>query len=528
MAENRCRRGAPRSSVIGEEEVTLVKDDVGMSESSEELELDVQRLNLRQRWELASVLNFLSVFEPVIGSGLKMSAEDVEMALIKSDASLAKLHVALLKGIPPVSKTLSNSDTWVTILCKKLAMWWPWVAEGEVPLTAAKGEEILQYKKLDPTTRLLMLKALCEVRAEQEDSVSFINDAVKQGTQPSSFRKDKIGGDGHGISYWYDGNSVIGYRLYKEVNKSELQPKHKGRACLDPPSAQWETLATNLEEFRKVLGELSSRNIGAEVSICRTIEADAIPVLEELQKKKERALKRQQREESLLNGYHSYRPVATRSCRARRPVNYTFDEYDRTIDEAIQLTKKGKATRKRRHDRKHEECENENAVASNEDMNAGSLPEEGSTDFTDDDTESDKPDEGTDDYEDDDDDDVSENANEKDGDSDMSDFDTGVENPAKSNYANLTSHGKTNDVTANAVKLHKTKSLASVTGHPIARTRNPGTKNRLRQRPTRNTAIELDIVPDSDDGSSSNDESGNIVGHENTSVAADSEEEIDS
>ncbi|XP_021295978.1 uncharacterized protein LOC110425400 [Herrania umbratica] len=34
-----------------------------------------------------------------------------------------------LKGILPVSKLLNNSDAWVTILFKKLAMWWPWVRQ---------------------------------------------------------------------------------------------------------------------------------------------------------------------------------------------------------------------------------------------------------------------------------------------------------------------------------------------------------------------------------------------------------------
>ncbi|KAL0003128.1 hypothetical protein SO802_016909 [Lithocarpus litseifolius] len=42
-------------------------------------------------------------------------------------------------GIPPVSKKLNGSDAWVAKLCKKLDTWWPWVAEGETPLVAAKG-----------------------------------------------------------------------------------------------------------------------------------------------------------------------------------------------------------------------------------------------------------------------------------------------------------------------------------------------------------------------------------------------------
>ena len=42
-------------------------------------------------------LTFLQVFEPVIGSNIKMSAEEIETGLIKPDSSLARLHIDLLK-----------------------------------------------------------------------------------------------------------------------------------------------------------------------------------------------------------------------------------------------------------------------------------------------------------------------------------------------------------------------------------------------------------------------------------------------
>jgi len=38
--------------------------------------------------------------------------------------------------------------------------------------------------------------------SQQDDTLSYINDALKQGNQISCFRKDKIGGDGNGITYW--------------------------------------------------------------------------------------------------------------------------------------------------------------------------------------------------------------------------------------------------------------------------------------------------------------------------------------
>lgn len=92
------------------------------------------------------------------------------------------------------------------------------------------SEETSEYKGLDPKRRLLILKALCEIRADviystfllnvtsfgfclmaekndsfglqQDDTVAYIKDSLKQGTQISSFRKEKIGGDGNGTSFW--------------------------------------------------------------------------------------------------------------------------------------------------------------------------------------------------------------------------------------------------------------------------------------------------------------------------------------
>lgn len=44
-----------------------------------------------------------------------------------------------------------------------------------------------------------------------------------------------------------DGNETIGLRLYKEVNASEKS------GTLTTVSCQWETLATNLDEFQNVV-----------------------------------------------------------------------------------------------------------------------------------------------------------------------------------------------------------------------------------------------------------------------------------
>lgn len=310
---------------------------------SSPLDPQKERGRLRNMFELASVLNFIHVFRPVLNINMEFSAEELETALITPNNTLSQLHIQLLKGIPPVSRTLGN-NMWVTALCKKLADWWPWVAEGELPLVACHGEEIIAYKKLDPCTRVLVLKALCEIRLEQDDIWKFIDDSLKHNNfQLSSFRKARLGGDAHGTSYWYDADSIIGHRLYREIQKIEvkIKPKGKGRSTEPLISCQWETIATNLDEFLAVSEKFASSRNKVEAGIGKKIKNDIVPVLEELQKKKERALKKQQRQATLLDSFFVVQgETIGRSRRDRKPVKYTFDDYDRSIDEAIQMTKK--------------------------------------------------------------------------------------------------------------------------------------------------------------------------------------------
>ncbi|RVW53998.1 DDT domain-containing protein DDR4 [Vitis vinifera] len=603
--------GVRRRRDAAGKERRLVKTDNGedpvILSDSLESETGSARIRLRERWELASVLNFLNVFEPVIGSNSKISAEEIEMGLIKPDSPVAQLHIDLLKGIPPVNKNLNGSDAWVTVLCKKLTMWWPWVAEGEIPLTANKGEEINRYKELDPTIRLQILKALCEIRAEQNDTVSYINDAIKHGTELSCFRKNNIGGDRNGTTYWYDGNTVLGHRLYREVKKFDPKTKVRGKGCLAPPLAsfKWETLATNLEEFRKVADDFSSSKVTVQVAVSKIVQTDAIPVLEDLQKKKERALKRKRRQEMLLNdSQNSYRVESTRSCRNRRPVSYTFDEYDRTIKEAIQMTNKRKATEDQKCNGKHG---NMNGIASDGDSDTDTDTDTqlrdssvNSRDSMESDSGNVKPHEDDGDYEDKESDEYSikkEDENDevgnddknnqyymktKDDNEDGDDYKTDrtaefnikkegdefnikeeegsedgndckdekayqnhmkeVENDdgrdLSSSHKKIFNLSKRNHATAQSKEqscyspskpggLRWSIRLAETSSHPVAGTRSPGTKNRLRQRPTRNTAMESIIIPDSEDGNSSENTNSGIPGGETSSPTADLEEESD-
>lgn len=302
-----------------------------------------RRWHLRSMWELASILSFFHVFRPILNIKVEFTAEELETALITPNGMLGDIHIPLLKAIPPVIRSALGRDTWVSVLCKKLKDRWYQVAEGEFPIVASRGEESIAYKELDPGSRVLILKALCEIRVEQEDIQPHIYSSLKHGVQISAFRNERIGGDSHGTSYWYEDDSIIGHRLYREIRKIEVKNKTKGKGRLSLPvvTCQWETIATNFDEFQAVAEKLASSRNKMEAGVGKKLNNDILPELEKNQKMKEKALKKQQRQATLLDSLISSQgPSSGRSLRYRKPVTYTFDEFDRSISEAIKVTKK--------------------------------------------------------------------------------------------------------------------------------------------------------------------------------------------
>lgn len=294
-------------------------------------------------WELASIINFFNVFRPVLNFKFDYSFEELESALLSPNALLDDIHMTLLKAIPPYSRAPLSRETWVMMLCKKLKGWWQWVADGSFPLVPYHGEETATYKELDPDVRVIILKALCEVRLDQEDMRSFIDDTLKQGAPYSTFRRERLGIDMQGTTYWYENDPVSGQRLYRELRKvdNKLSSKVRGRQSPFSAACYWETLATNLEEFQAVADKLISSRTRMEAAIGKRINNDVIPNLKDLQKKKERVLKKQQRQAFLLDSFLMPGGLAAgRSRRERKPVTYTFDDYDKSISEAIKITKR--------------------------------------------------------------------------------------------------------------------------------------------------------------------------------------------
>ncbi|KAL1207851.1 DDT domain-containing protein DDR4 [Cardamine amara subsp. amara] len=300
------------------------------------------RWNLRSMWELASVLNFLHVFRPLLKINAEFSAEEFETALLTPNDTLSDIHIPLLKAIPPVTRMALTRDTWVTVLCRKIRDCWHWVAEGDLPIVASQGREIEVYKSLDPAIRVVILKALCDIRVEQEDIKSFIDNSLKTGVHLSVFRKDRVGGDSHGVNFWYEDDPLIGHRLYREIRKAEVvKVKTKGSKILPNVTYQWETVATNFDEFQDVSEKLIQSNSRIEVSLGKKLMKDMLPEIEKEHKRKEKLLKKQHRQALLLDNFLVVDGLGGgRSLRDRKPVRYTFDDYDRSINEAIKITKK--------------------------------------------------------------------------------------------------------------------------------------------------------------------------------------------
>ncbi|XP_052183558.1 DDT domain-containing protein DDR4-like [Diospyros lotus] len=299
------------------------------------------RWSVRSMWQLASVLNFLNVFRSLLNIKVEFSAEEFETALISPNNTLAEIHIPLLKAIPPITRMALGHNTWITVLCRKLRDWWYWVAEGELPIVASQGAEVEAYNTLDPGVRVVILKALCDIRVEQEDIRNYIDNSVKHGVQLSAFRKERIGGDSYGISYWYEDDPSIGHRLYREIRKVEVK-KVKGKNVQPIPNSSylWEAVATNLDEFQDVSEKLFSSKNRTEVSVGKKLKNDMLPEIEKVHKRRERLLKKQQRQALLLDNMVIMDGLAPgRSLRDRKHVTYTFDDYDRSIDEAIKITK---------------------------------------------------------------------------------------------------------------------------------------------------------------------------------------------
>nr|GMD61439.1 DDT domain-containing protein DDR4 [Ipomoea batatas]GME09349.1 DDT domain-containing protein DDR4 [Ipomoea batatas] len=79
----------------------------------------------------------------------------------------------------------------------------------------------------------------------------------------------------------------------------------------------------------------------SEISVGKKLKNDMLPEVEKVHKKKEKLLKKQHMQALMLdNMINMDGHLAGCSLRDRKPVTYTFYDYDRSINEAIKVTKK--------------------------------------------------------------------------------------------------------------------------------------------------------------------------------------------
>ncbi|KAF6170752.1 hypothetical protein GIB67_015704 [Kingdonia uniflora] len=74
----------------------------------------------------------------------------------------------------------------------------------------------------------------------------------EEGYGVSIFHKESTEEDGKGTAYWYDGDSTIGHRLYKEITKVEFV-KMKGKGRLTQPTNSYQCIiVTEVESFKQI------------------------------------------------------------------------------------------------------------------------------------------------------------------------------------------------------------------------------------------------------------------------------------
>ncbi|KAL6766425.1 hypothetical protein ACKKBG_A35950 [Auxenochlorella protothecoides x Auxenochlorella symbiontica] len=366
-------------------------------------------------WEMAAVLDFLTLFKPQLRLSRELGADELEHVLVTSAGDgglLADLHADLLRGISP--KSVIDPGNWVVHLANKIKFHWKGAPGGEpCPFRPEKYFEAVTYAGLPVEQRVKALHFVCCVRLDREDCQARIEEALRPRTrkelaaieaakeaaaaarptrgsraaaaafQPpedvDSFRREAIGAEASGISYYYL-TGEMGSRLFRDIpaelarrqgpggadrgqgsGEEESGPeadfaerkggkKRRGRAAayVVPPApapGAWELLATTVPQMESIGERLHRSMKPQDKAVGRVILEDLVPRLQERQAAEAKRLKATERVARRLGEPSLYGDEpGGRSRRERRAVNYAFTDYDDMLRSAIRRSQRSGET----------------------------------------------------------------------------------------------------------------------------------------------------------------------------------------
>mmetsp|Transcript_1766 Transcript_1766/g.10895 ORF Transcript_1766/g.10895 Transcript_1766/m.10895 type:complete len:491 (-) Transcript_1766:795-2267(-) len=326
--------------------------------------------HVQECWEMASLMAFLGAFADDVELPIAWTVDGLEAALLVPDENgteVMDLHVALLRGMNP--KAAVNETNWRTMVAKKIKaqsdakeeLFHKWVA-------CKNHQERELHAQCTPIEKLKVLLIMCELRMACDNIRSRVERAAtapkkKMGEDDihilNALRPSPLGVDAEGAKYWFmdAGNKNIdrGFRLYKEdsrnsgtkvkatpvkwweTKKASLKVNLGGSKTSIPTMEKWQLIARDEASMEKVGESLTSGNAKADRRLGAIILDSIVPGLKERKKREEkRQVAAQRLHVALGNGLNANNlEVSGRGHRVRRAVNYTFENYDKEIEESI-------------------------------------------------------------------------------------------------------------------------------------------------------------------------------------------------
>lgn len=326
---------------------------------------------VQECWEMASLMNFLGAFADEVELPTTWTVDGLETALLEvggNGTEVVGLHVALLRGMNP--RSAIDETNWCTMAAKKIKAQPDAREEGVFRkwMACKSHQEADVHAQCTPIEKLKLLLLMCELRMCCEDIRSRIERAA---TVPkkrmdeederilNALRPSPLGVDAEGAKYWFldAGNKRIsrGFRLYKEVprtpgTRTKATPVKWWEAKKPPPKSnlggsktsvplmdEWRLVAHSMESMEDLGEYLVSGAARADRKLGAVILDSVVPRLQERKRREDkRQLATQRLHVALGNASNVLNAdTAGRGRRVRKTVNYTFENFDKEIEDSI-------------------------------------------------------------------------------------------------------------------------------------------------------------------------------------------------